>query len=172
MTIIQLTTTINAPKEIVFDVSRDLDIHQLSTAKTKEKIIAGRKSGLIEKGETVTWKAKHFGVWLTHKSIISEMDFPNSFVDEMLESNFKSFRHEHRFESENECTIMTDTISYETPLGIFGKWFDRLILKYYLTNFIAERNSMLKKVAESHNQFDKNTIPNHKTGISSTQKEV
>lgn len=54
MTKIQVNTTIKAPIEIVFNNCRNIDIHQYSASKTNEKAIAGRTSGLINKGETVT----------------------------------------------------------------------------------------------------------------------
>lgn len=149
MTKIQIFTIINAPIETVFNLSRNIDIHLLSTHQTNEKAIAGRTSGLIELNETVTWRAKHFGFYLKHKSIIPELDFPVYFVDEMLEGSFKSFRHEHSFKFENENTIMTDAIFYETPFGIFGKIFDRLILEKYMTSFIKKRNAIIKELAEN-----------------------
>jgi len=45
-----LLTSIKAPIQIVFDCARSIDIHQLSTAKTNEKAIFGRTSGLCELG--------------------------------------------------------------------------------------------------------------------------
>lgn len=149
MTKIQLITSIDADIETVFNLSRNIDIHLLSTQQTNEKAIAGRTSGLIELNETVTWRGKHFGFYLTHKSIIPEMDFPVYFADEMLEGNFKSFRHEHSFKFENGQTIMTDNIFYETPFGIFGKIFDKLILEKYLTSFIKKRNQIIKDLSEN-----------------------
>ena len=62
MALIQLTTRIAAPAERVFDLARSIDAHMASTSQSGEKAIAGRTSGLIEEGETVTWEAKHFGV--------------------------------------------------------------------------------------------------------------
>jgi hypothetical protein len=59
---IELTTHINAPIGRVFDLSRSIDLHMESTKKTGEKAIAGKTSGLIELGETVIWRAKHFGI--------------------------------------------------------------------------------------------------------------
>ena len=41
MTTIHLTTTIKASNQIVFDVSRNIDIHQQSASKSKEIAIAG-----------------------------------------------------------------------------------------------------------------------------------
>lgn len=149
MTKIQLITSIDADIETVFNLSRNIDIHLLSTHHTNEKAIAGRTSGLIELNETVTWRGKHFGFYLTHKSIISHFNFPNYFVDEMLEGRFKSFRHEHSFIFKNNKTIMTDDIFYETPFGIFGRIFDKLILENYLTSFIKKRNQVIKELAEN-----------------------
>jgi hypothetical protein len=50
---IYLETKIAAPINICFDCARNIDLHQQSVVHTKEIAIAGRKSGLIEEGETV-----------------------------------------------------------------------------------------------------------------------
>ena len=150
MTQIKTSTTINAPIEIVFNNCRNIDIHQYSASKTNEKAIAGRTSGLINKGETVTWKGKHFGIHLKHQSIISEMEFPNYFADEQLKGQFKSFKHQHFFTQKENQTIMTDILDYETPFGFIGKLFDKLLLVNHLTNFIIYRNAILKELSENH----------------------
>ncbi|WP_163407866.1 SRPBCC family protein [Flavobacterium ajazii] len=149
MTTINLTTKINASLKTVFDVSRNIDIHQQSAAPSKEKAIAGITSGLINLNETVTWRGKHFGFYLTHKSRITAMTFCDYFVDEMEEGKFKSFRHEHFFEEINGVTIMTDQLQYETPFGIIGKLFDTMFLTNHLIYFLLERNKTLKKIAEN-----------------------
>lgn len=148
MTTIQITTNYFAPIEKVFDINRDIDIHQQSASKTKEVAIAGITSGLINKNETVTWRGKHFGFYITHQSIISEMIFPTYFVDEQRKGHFKSFKHQHFFEKKENYVAVTDIVTYETPFGIFGKLFDKLLLKKHLTNFILHRNQVLKKLAE------------------------
>ncbi|OUD36762.1 SRPBCC family protein [Flavobacterium sp. FPG59] len=150
MTTIQLTTKINAPIEIIFDLSRNIDVHQQSTSKSNETAIDGITSGLINLNETVTWRGKHFGVYLKHKSLISAMENPTYFVDEMLEGKFKSFKHQHTFIQKDGFVVMEDKIQYETPYGIFGKLFDLLVLKNHLSTFIAERNSFIKTLAEKH----------------------
>ena len=150
MTQIKTSTTINAAIETVFNNCRNIDIHQYSASKTNEKAIAGKTSGLINKNETVTWKGKHFGIYIKHQSIISEMEFPNYFVDEQAKGHFKSFKHEHIFEQKENLTIMTDILDYETPFGFIGKLFDKLLLENHLTNFIIYRNAILKQLSENH----------------------
>lgn len=150
MTTIQLKTNYYAPIETVFDTNRNIDIHQQTASKTNEVAIAGITSGLINKNETVTWKGKHFGLYIQHQSIISEMIFPTYFVDEQLKGHFKSFKHQHFFEQKEKYVEVTDILEYETPFGIFGKLFDKLFLKKHLTNFIQQRNEILKTLIEKN----------------------
>ncbi|MDR7209093.1 SRPBCC family protein [Flavobacterium piscis] len=149
MTTINLTTKIKASLQTVFDASRNIDVHQQSANKSNEQAIAGVTSGLINLNETVTWRGKHFGFYLTHKSRITGMDLHDYFVDEMEEGKFKTFRHEHFFEEKNGVTIMTDKLQYETPFGIIGKLFNALFLKPHLIDFLLLRNDILKKIAEN-----------------------
>ena len=51
---IKLETKIRASKEIVFDLSRSIDLHKLSTSQTNEEAIAGKTEGLIGLNEWVT----------------------------------------------------------------------------------------------------------------------
>ncbi|TDW47026.1 ligand-binding SRPBCC domain-containing protein [Flavobacterium sp. 270] len=148
MTTIHLVTKINAPKQIVFDTARDIDLHQKSVATSNEKAIAGITTGLINENETVTWRGKHFGFYLTHKSRIIKMDLYDYFLDEMEEGKFKSFKHQHIFKEINGVTIMTDLLQYETPFGIIGRLFDFFLLKKHMTNFLLQRNKILTETAE------------------------
>ena len=147
---ILLATHINAPVKKVFDIARNIDVHVESTKHTGERAIAGRTTGLIELGETVTWRAKHFGIWQTLTSKIVEFDRPNLFVDEMVSGAFKSFRHEHRFTSSGDQTIMKDIFEFETPLGILGSIFNKLILTHYMTKLLKERNRVIKEASQSY----------------------
>src|ERR1700754_4413818 len=97
---IELLTHINAPIETVFDLSRSIDLHLESTKHTGERAIAGKTSGLIGLGETVTWQARHFGIRQNLTSKITRFEYPTLFVDEMVNGAFKSFRHEHHFSNE------------------------------------------------------------------------
>ena len=150
MSIIILNTTIQADVHKVFDLARDIDLHQKSTSKTNEKAIAGRISGLIELNETVTWRAKHLGFYQTHTSKIVEMKKPYQFTDVMLKGRFKSFKHQHIFREEGKNTIMTDILQFESPLGIIGQLFNYFFLKNYMKRFLLKRNEMIKNETENN----------------------
>ena len=147
---IELFTEIHAPIEKVFDLSRSIDLHIESTKQTGEHAIAGRTSGLIELGETVTWRARHFGIWQSLTSKITDYNYPTFFADEMMNGAFKSFRHEHHFLVVDNGTLMRDVFAFESPFGILGRLFNWLILTKYMTKLLLERNRVIKLVAESN----------------------
>lgn len=153
MSRIYLETLINADLQIVFDLARNIDLHQESTSQTHEKAIAGCTSGLIEENETVTWRAKHLGVYQTLTTKIVSMEKPNQFTDEMQQGAFKSLRHQHIFKRLDGRTLMIDIFDFESPFGIIGKVFSRLYLKNYLREFLLERNQLIKTTAESINSY-------------------
>ena len=117
-------------------------------SKSKERAIAGRLIGLCEAGDTITWEALHFGMKQKLTSEITKMNRPVFFEDSMMKGAFKSMRHEHHFREMNGKTIMTDVFIYETPFGIFGKFFNLLILKNYMKNLLEQRNQTIKTLAE------------------------
>jgi ligand-binding SRPBCC domain-containing protein len=146
---LKIQTLIQADRKIVFDLARSIDLHQISTEQTNEEAIAGKTKGLIGLGESVTWRAKHFGVYQKLTSKVTEMDSPNYFVDEMQKGAFKEFRHEHYFEESNGETLMTDIFEYISPLRILGKLADSLFLKKYMTDLLIKRNDIIKEFAET-----------------------
>jgi ligand-binding SRPBCC domain-containing protein len=149
MAIIELTTIINAPVQICFDLARSIDLHKLSTEGTKEEAVAGVTSGLIGLNEEVTWEATHFGVRQRLSSRITAFDSPNHFRDEMIKGVFKMIKHDHYFNDFQGVTYMKDIFVYEAPLGILGKCADNLFLKTYLENLLIKRNSIIKHTAEN-----------------------
>ncbi len=146
---IKLKTEIKAKKEIVFDLSRSIDLHKTSTEHTNEEAVDGKTSGLIGAGEWVTWRAKHFGLYRNLTSKITEYNRSDSFTDEMVKGAFKSFRHEHHFKEMNNGTLMTDYFNYESPFGVLGKFADMLFLKAYMKRLLEKRNLTIKEFAES-----------------------
>ncbi|MED4604110.1 SRPBCC family protein [Paenibacillus validus] len=148
MPVIRMELFIEAPPELCFDLARSIDVHMLSMSGSQERAIGGRTSGLIELGETVTWEAVHFGVRQQLTAKITEMDKPHRFVDEMVKGAFARFYHEHTFMPEAEGTRMTDTFDYTSPCGPLGWLADAWFLERYMRRLLAERNAVVKRLAE------------------------
>jgi ligand-binding SRPBCC domain-containing protein len=149
MTTIELKVEIKATRDVCFDLSRSIDVHQLTTKHTNEKAVGGVTRGLIDEGEWVKWQATHFMIPQTMTVQIKEMKPFRYFIDEMIQGPFKWMKHQHSFEANHGKTIMSDKFEYEVPFGIAGKLFDKLVLKKYMTNLLKHRNETIKNLAES-----------------------
>jgi ligand-binding SRPBCC domain-containing protein len=146
---IVLRTRVAAPPSRCFDLARDVNLHERSTAASRERAVAGVTSGLLGPGDEVTWEATHFGVRQRLTSRITAFDPPHRFVDEMVRGAFARFRHEHQFVAVEGGTEIVDTFDYTSPLGPLGRLADRLFLVRYMTRLLRERNAYLARAAES-----------------------
>jgi len=149
MSIIKIELTVNAPVDRVFDLARCIDLHEATMSKHKEKAIGGVTKGLIGMGESVTWEATHFGIKQKLTSKITAFERPKYFRDSMVKGAFKRFDHDHFFEQSGEQTLMKDVFDYDPPIGILGKFADALFLEKYMREMLAERNQIIKTIAES-----------------------
>ncbi len=145
MPLIRLETKIQAAIDVCFDLSRSIDLHKRSTVSTGETAVDGVTQGLIGPGETVTWRAKHLGVWQQLTTKITAYERPFHFCDEQVQGIFKRLKHDHFFIQQGSAVLMTDHFWFESPLGHL---FDALFLKKYLTGFLVERNRVIKDCAE------------------------
>jgi ligand-binding SRPBCC domain-containing protein len=147
---ISIQTMIKAPVERCFDLARDIDFHTQSLSETEECAVAGRTSGFIELGETVTWEGRHFGIRQRFTSKITAFDRPDYFQDSMIAGAFREFVHDHRFETRDGGTIMIDEVNFWSPLGPLGQFVDWLFLKSYMQRLLVDRAKSIKTEAESN----------------------
>ncbi|BCW65301.1 hypothetical protein NicSoilB4_00640 [Arthrobacter sp. NicSoilB4] len=139
----ECTTRTSMPKAELFDLARSIDAHKDSMARSREDAVAGVRTGLISLGEEVTWRAWHFGVPIRMTSRITQMEAPDSFVDEQVKGPFRRFRHVHEFGEDPEGTIMVDRIEFVAPFGPLGRVAEKLVLARYLRKLIEARNRHL-----------------------------
>ncbi len=149
MQLVKVETKIAAPIERCFLLSLSIDLHTESAAQTDERAVAGVTHGLIGPNETVTWRGRHFGFMLTHKTLISKYEAPFHFQDIMLKGMFRSFEHDHYFEVTGSGeTLMRDELRFVAPLGPLGWIAETFVLRRYFEKFLVQRNSTIKEIAE------------------------
>lgn len=117
--------------------------------KHQEEAVAGTRFGLMEREDTVTWKAKHFFKTRILRVKISAMKKNEQFTDEQVDGDFKQMKHEHYFKPCDNGTIMIDLFHFESPYGRFGKWFNGLYFTRYMRNLLEQRNTIIKEFAEN-----------------------
>jgi ligand-binding SRPBCC domain-containing protein len=149
MPTIHLTTFIAAPAQVVFDLSRHIGLHKESMSKFKEEAVAGTRFGLIEKEDTVTWRARHFFKTRLIRVRITEMKQNEMFVDEQAQGDFKMMKHEHYFKPCENGTLLIDLFHFESPYGTLGRWFNSLYLTRYMRRLLENRNTTIKQYAET-----------------------
>jgi len=149
MPTIHLTTFIAAPTTVVFDLSRHIGVHKESMSSFKEEAVAGTRFGLIEKEETVTWRARHFFKNRLIRVKVTEMKKDEMFTDEQLQGDLLSMKHEHHFKPCDNGTILIDLFHFESKWGMVGKWLNKLFLTRYFKKLLEQRNKTIKEYAES-----------------------
>jgi ligand-binding SRPBCC domain-containing protein len=149
MPVIELTTSISAPVERVFDLARSINLHTSSTSRTGEHAVAGVMSGLIGPEQEVTFRARHFGIRQSLTVRVTVFERPTHFADVMLRGPFRRMEHHHYFEQAAGGATMRDVFSFQSPLGILGRIADFLFLTRYMKSFLIERNRVIKATAES-----------------------
>lgn len=151
MTRIVVETKIRAPIELCFDLARDVNAHRESAAFSSERVVPpGRTEGLLELGDLVAFEGRHFGVRQRFVARITALDRPHRFDDEMVQGSFKWLRHCHEFVFNDGITIMRDTLEWQPPLGLIGRFADRLFLRRHMHWFVSTKQIGLKRMAEAH----------------------
>ena len=146
---IVVETRIRATVGRCFDLARDVAVHVQTSAFTSERIVEGRKSGLLQLGETVVFEAVHLGLRRRLAARIVEMDPPRRFVDEMIAGAFESLRHVHEFRVEGDEVLMVDTLVWRSPLGLLGRLADVLFVERHLRAYLTRKQADLKVLAEA-----------------------
>lgn len=136
-----LVTECPATSDRMFELSLNIDAHLESMKDSGEQAVGGVTSGQIGLGQTVTWRARHGGIWFTMTSKITAFEHSIRFVDEQVKGPFKSFVHEHAFEEIPGGCRMTDTVTLAAPA--WGRFAERGVLVPYLRRLIRRRNVTL-----------------------------
>src|SRR5579862_877171 len=128
-------TLIHAPRERCFDLGRSVEVHLAGNVHFGESAVAesGVTSGLVNLGQRVTWRAKHFGVWHRLTSEITAIDRPAWFQDCMVNGIFRFMRHDHFFHAVTGGeTEMRDVFCFAAPLGVLGRIAEITFLRRYM----------------------------------------
>ncbi|HEU4522327.1 MAG TPA: SRPBCC family protein [Thermoanaerobaculia bacterium] len=146
---ITITTPIDAPPEVCFDLALDVAAHVESAAFSGERLVApGKLEGILERGDLICFEGRHFGLRQRFCARITEVDRPRMFVDEMVEGAFRWLRHVHEFQPAGSATVMIDRLEWQSPLGVIGKLADALFVERHMAWFVRTKQARLKEIAE------------------------
>jgi hypothetical protein len=146
------TTLIGSPIDRVFDLSRSVEVHLLANVHGNEQALAigGITTGLLDLGQKVTWRAKHFGFWHNLTSEVTAMEPPSYFQVTMVKGIFRLMQADHLLRSlPSGVTELKDIFVIAAPLPILGPIAEALFLRRYMMALNRERNAVIKQLAES-----------------------
>ena len=149
METIRLTTWMDAPLERCFRLATSIDLHVASAADTRESAIGGVTSGELGDGDSVEWRGRHFGRWVTHTSKVDGWRPFSYFREVMTKGWFARFEHEHHFAVMDDGTRMRDEIRFAAPYGLLGRIAEKMVLRRHLIAMLKQRNAFIKRAAES-----------------------
>ncbi|GGH02571.1 hypothetical protein GCM10011586_17970 [Silvibacterium dinghuense] len=150
MQVIEATTILQAPIARCFELSLSIDLETEAGRAQKLRAIRGRTSGIIGPNEQVTWRARQFGIWVRHTSVISQYRAPEFFEDSMVRGVFRIFRHQHFFRTLTDgSTEMRDHLTFAMPFGVFGRAVEVALVRRRMEELLSARNRQIKRVAET-----------------------
>lgn len=147
---IELEMLVQAPPAACYALASNVRAHVASTEPTAERVIEGPASGQLQLGDVVTWEARHLGVRQRLTVRITAATPPHHFRDELVRGAFRTLRHDHYFTAAPGGTLVRDVFEFSSPLGIVGRWFDKLFLTRYMRRFLQARNAFLKQQLEQN----------------------
>jgi ligand-binding SRPBCC domain-containing protein len=69
-----------------------------------------------------------------------------SFVDEQRKGPYKLWRHEHRFEQNDNGILMTDVVDYSLPLSFLGRLAHPIFVKKKLNDIFEFRYQQVEQL--------------------------
>jgi ligand-binding SRPBCC domain-containing protein len=67
----------------------------------------------------------------------------------MIRGVFRSFSHDHYFETRGLRTIMRDDVKLAAPLGLLGVIAEKTLVERHMRGLLLKRNAEIKRAAES-----------------------
>ena len=126
---LKYSQVINANIDEVFDFfSNPENLSILTPEKLKFKILSPTPI-LMKEGQIIDYTVKLLSVNVRWRTIITEYNCKDKFVDQQLKGPYSMWHHTHEFQELNGKVKMTDTILYAIPFGILGEIVNILWVK-------------------------------------------
>lgn len=140
---------INAPRWLVFEMIRHVDVHAAAVPEIQARAESGRQHGALHLGEQTEWSARYFGIRFRVTMEVTTCDWPVRYHETNRSGLFRHFRHRYTLISagENE-TLLQDTLEFESGFGWIGRLVDRTVLAPRLRRAMEIRMDHLKAWSE------------------------
>lgn len=109
------------PIDEVFPFFADaLNLESITPPSLRFRIL-NAKPILMREGATIDYRLRIGGVPMRWRSEITVWEPPFRFVDEQRRGPYRWWVHEHRFEEDQDKTVMIDRVDYGVPGGVLAQ---------------------------------------------------
>jgi ligand-binding SRPBCC domain-containing protein len=140
------TQIINTSMKNVWDYfSNPENLNQMTPAEMRFRITSG-PSKTMYAGMIISYKVKLLPMihtnWVTEITHVEPLKY---FIDVQLFGPYTLWHHQHHFEEQEGGVLMTDTVTFKIPLGIFGRIASPFVKKK-LSRIFAFRKAFIEKM--------------------------
>jgi ligand-binding SRPBCC domain-containing protein len=100
----------------------------------------------MRSGTLIDYAVKILGFEHHWRTLITEYDPPDSFVDVQLKGPYKLWHHTHRFVDNHSNTTIIDEIRYIVPFGILGRLMNRIFIRRQLEFIFNYRSQVISRM--------------------------
>ena len=142
---LRYSQTVNASLDEVFDFFSNPENLSILTPRKLNFTILSPKPIIMKEGQIIDYTIKLLGIEVRWKTIITEYNGKNKFVDQQLKGPYSMWHHTHEFKEFNGSIDMIDNISYVMPFGILGQIINKVWVKRDLDNIFKYRQRAIIK---------------------------
>ena len=100
----------------------------------------------MKPGTLIQYQIKLMGISFPWKTEITSWNPPFSFIDRQIQGPYTIWNHEHRFESDELGTKMTDIVTYQSKGWIFSPFMHWLFVDRKVKEIFAYREKQLHEL--------------------------
>ena len=141
---------INKPIEEVFQFfSKPENLSVITPAKLGFKILSPNpiKMGV---GRLIDYNIYLMGIPIHWKTLITDYEPPNMFVDQQIKGPYAMWHHTHTFHKVKGGVEIKDRVVYSIPFGFLGRLLNYLWIKRDLNNIFLHRKKVIDKLFENN----------------------
>lgn len=137
---------INRPREDVFEFfSRAENLERLTPDFLNFQVVSETPIEMKE-GTEIEYSLSVHGLPMTWISRIECWEPPEKFVDVQIKGPYKRWHHTHKFETQNNGTLVKDHVEYDVPGWIFSSLINHYFVRPDVEDIFSYRQKQLQDI--------------------------
>ncbi len=145
MALFERSVAVSSPVQEAFDfLLRPANIITISPPEIGLSFVSAPE--VVSLGSVMEFKVLARGQVQHISHEITRLESPDVFTERQIKGPFKSWEHEHRFETDGESVVIIDRISFEPPSGLLGLLVTEAKILESLDDGFSHRHEQLQQI--------------------------